>query len=123
MARLATAGPDGQPHQVPIVFAVSRDRIWSAIDWKPKSSRGLRRLDNIRANPRVSLLVDFYDDADWSALWWVRVDGTARLRDAADAPEALAALAQKYAQYRETPPPGPVIEIAVARWLGWAASG
>jgi PPOX class probable F420-dependent enzyme len=135
VARLGTAGPDAQPHLVPIVFATSpalsgatrdgpsRDLVWTAVDWKPKSPRGLRRLDNIRANPSVSVLVDEYDDADWSALWWVRADGHARLLSEPDEPAfraAVAALAQRYAQYRAAPPPGPVIEVTVERWTGWS---
>ena len=78
VARLATIGPDGRPHLVPIVFVLVDDVVWSAIDSKPKSTRALRRLDNIRSNPQVSLLVDHYSD-DWAALWWVRVDGEARV--------------------------------------------
>ncbi len=31
------------------------------------------------ARERVALLVDEYDDADWSRLWWVRVDGIAQV--------------------------------------------
>jgi PPOX class probable F420-dependent enzyme len=122
VARLATARPDGRPHLVPIVFAVSpaRDLVWTAIDWKPKSARGLRRLDNIRANPAVAVLVDEYSDADWSALWWARADGRARVIEAADAPDAIAALAERYEQYRSAPPAGPVIEVIVERWTGWS---
>ena len=40
-----------------------------------EATTSLRRLDNVRAHPAVSLLVDHYDD-DWTRLWWVRVDGT-----------------------------------------------
>ena len=78
VARLATMSPDSRPHLVPVVFAVVGDTVWTAVDAKPKSTRSLRRLANIEANPRVSLLVDHYEE-DWSALWWVRVDGKARL--------------------------------------------
>jgi PPOX class probable F420-dependent enzyme len=68
----------------------------------------------------VSLLADHYDE-DWSQLWWVRADGTARVVDAADAPEAIDALAQKYAQYAERRPDGPVVVIGVQRISGWEA--
>jgi PPOX class probable F420-dependent enzyme len=124
VARLATAGPSGQPHIVPIVFAVSPagDRVWTAIDWKPKSPRGLRRLDNVRANPAVAVLVDAYDDADWSALWWARADGRARVVEADEAGDAIAALVARYPQYAREPPAGPVIEVAVERWTGWSGA-
>ena len=80
VARLATLRADGTPHIVPVCFALEGDRIVSVVDHKPKSTTSLRRLDNVRAHPAVSLLVDHYDD-DWTRLWWVRVDGTAIVRD------------------------------------------
>ena len=78
VARLATVTPDGPPHLVPIVFAVAESTVYTAVDGKPKTSQRLRRLANIEANPRVSILVDHYDD-DWSQLWWVRADGIATI--------------------------------------------
>jgi PPOX class probable F420-dependent enzyme len=121
VARLATAGTDGRPHLVPIVFAVAGDVVWTAVDAKPKRTRALRRLENVRANPRVALLADAYSD-DWSALWWVRADGIARVVEAVDAPEAIELLAARYEAYRAVAPAGPLIEIAVERWVGWAAT-
>jgi len=127
VARLATADAGGQPHLVPIVFAVVEDEIYSATDNKPKSTAGsqgrLRRLDNIRANASVSVLVDHYED-DWSRLWWARADGTARVVAATDADAAgpLGALIERYPQYQVSPPPGPLVATTVQRWSGWAAS-
>ena len=116
VARLATAGPGGVPHLVPIVFALAGDVIHTAVDEKPKSTRRLKRLANIAANPRVSVLADHYED-DWSRLWWVRADGVARILESS--PVGLAALVERYPQYRETPPPGPFLEITVERWSAW----
>jgi PPOX class probable F420-dependent enzyme len=76
VGRLATTTSTSRPHLVPVVFALVGDNVWTAVDAKPKSTRELRRLANIESNPRVSMLVDQYED-DWSALWWVRVDGDA----------------------------------------------
>jgi PPOX class probable F420-dependent enzyme len=124
VARLATVGAEGRPHLVPVVFAVDGDTVYSAVDdAKPKATLRLRRLANIAANPAVSLLADHYED-DWSALWWVRADGTARVIEPAE-PEAARArelLAARYEQYRAAPPPGPVIAVAVERWSGWSAA-
>jgi PPOX class probable F420-dependent enzyme len=132
VARLATVGPDGCPHLVPFTFALDsrvgdgdpgpRDRIYSAVDAKPKSSTDLRRLRNIRANPQVAVLADHYEE-DWGGLWWVRADGQASILDepAAMSP-ALALLEERYPQYRAQPPGGPVISIRVTRWTGWAAA-
>jgi len=81
VARLGTVRPDGRPHLVPVCFALDGDVVVSVVDDKPKRSTRLRRFDNVRANPAVSLMVDHYDD-DWTQLWWVRVDGTARVLEA-----------------------------------------
>jgi len=112
----------GLPHLVPVVFAVAADTLWTAVDTKPKSTRALRRLANIQENPLVSLLVDHYEE-DWSALWWVRADGTATVVPAgsADGQAGVAALVAKYPQYQMEPPPGPVVVIAVDRWRAWSA--
>ncbi|MEJ2869262.1 TIGR03668 family PPOX class F420-dependent oxidoreductase [Actinomycetospora sp. OC33-EN08] len=120
VARLGTVSASGEPHLVPVVFAVVDERVLIAVDQKPKSTRSLKRLRNIEADPAVSLLVDEYSE-DWSALWWVRADGTATVRaDVLD--EARAALAARYPQHAADPPDGPVIEVAVTRWSGWSAS-
>jgi PPOX class probable F420-dependent enzyme len=116
VARLATVGPDGAPHLVPIVFAVVEDVIYSAVDAKPKRHRRLQRLANIERDPRVSVLADHYS-ADWTRLWWVRADGLARVSDTSEA--GLAALRAKYPQYASTPPDGPFITVEVSRWTGW----
>lgn len=120
VARLATAGVDGRPHIVPITFAFYSDVLITAVDQKPKLSTRLRRLRNIAENPQVSLLTDHYSD-DWSELWWVRADGAARvLEDERTRRRAGALLAAKYEQYRDVPPAGPVIEINIRSWAGWA---
>ncbi|KPI17082.1 putative enzyme [Actinobacteria bacterium OK074] len=123
VARLATVGADSVPHLVPITFAVGDDTVYFAIDHKPKSSRNLRRLRNIRENPQVSVLVDHYA-SDWSALWWSRADGRAEVRnDGDDRLKAVELLRAKYEQYRDHPPEGPVVIVRVERWSGWASAG
>jgi len=122
VARLATTGSDGQPHVVPVTFAVDGDRICTAVDHKPKTTRNLRRLRNIEENPRVALLADHYAE-DWATLWWVRVDGRASIvTDAASVDHHLDLLAGRYEQYRQTRPAGPVIVIEAVRWTGWTGS-
>ena len=122
VATLATAGGDGQPHLVPVTFAVESGVIYTAVDHKPKTTPNLRRLRNIRENPRVAVLADHYAE-DWDELWWVRADGQASILGDPDAMlHPLDLLAERYAQYRQARPAGPVIAIAVARWTGWAGS-
>ena len=52
-------------------------------------------------------------------LWWVRADGSGRVLE--ESPEAVALLQERYAQYRDAPPEGPVLAIDVLRWSGWRA--
>ncbi|MDI2029094.1 TIGR03668 family PPOX class F420-dependent oxidoreductase [Saccharopolyspora sp. TS4A08] len=119
VARLASADAAGRPHVVPIVLAAAGDELITAVDWKPKSGRELRRIRNIEENPLVSVLVDGYDE-DWSKLWWARADGTAEILQEHPLLDALIA---KYPQYQRKPPGGALIAVRVDRWTGWASSG
>ncbi len=120
VVRLATADDIGRPHTVAMTFVVANDLIFSAVDGKPKQSRNLKRLRNIQINPRVSVLADHYED-DWTRLWWARADGTATVIEAEDEmAEPIRLLGEKYWQYRQNRPEGPVIAITVERWTGWA---
>ncbi len=119
MARLATVRSDGRPHIVPCCFAMEGDKAYSVVDAKPKSSLALRRLENIRLTPSVALLIDHYTE-DWTALWWIRLDGTALVVESDDVRDhALERLRAKYDQYVQDPPPGPVISISVSSWSAW----
>ena len=133
VARLATAGTDGRPHLVPVVFAVSGDIVYSAVDAKPKRTTSLRRLANVRENPAVALLVDHYEDEDWGALWWVRADGRGRVLDpagetpsgtgddpAAEATEAHRAIELLRERYPQQEAAGAVLAVDVERWTGWS---
>jgi PPOX class probable F420-dependent enzyme len=69
------------------------------------------------------VLADHYAE-DWSALWWVRAEGRARVLEDVrerEASQALDLLAERYAQYRERRPAGPVVALDVERITGWAA--
>jgi len=119
--RLATVSEDGKPHVVPIVFAHDGDMLYFAVDSKPKRTSNLKRLKNIAANPAVAVLADHYDD-DWTKLWWVRADGTARIvTDEAEAQHAIDLLTHRYRQYEATRPGGPVVAIHIDRLTGWSA--
>jgi PPOX class probable F420-dependent enzyme len=118
---MATVGPRGRPHIVPVTFALVGERIFTAVDdVKPKSTDRLRRLANLASNPSVSFLVDHYEQ-DWSGLWWVRADGTGEVLRLLPEP-ALEALCRRYPQYAARPPSGPVIAVEVERWVSWTAS-
>jgi PPOX class probable F420-dependent enzyme len=121
VGRLATLDEEGRPHLVPICFVLDGGTLYSAVDEKPKRSKQLKRLENIRRRPEVTVLVDHYEE-DWARLWWVRMDGEATVLD--EGPErehALALLRAKYGQYRGEPPTGAVIAVCLGSWRGWHA--
>ena len=123
VARLGTVGADGAPHLVPCCFALDGDVAYSAVDAiKPKRSLRLRRLDDVRANPAVCLLVDHYSD-DWSELWWVRLEGRGRVvEDRRERERALELLCAKYRQYGDQPPEGAVLAVDITRWRSWSGA-
>ena len=122
VVRLGTADAQGGPHVVVVTFAVQGDMVYTAVDRKPKSGTNLKRLRNIAENPQVTMLADEYSE-DWGTLWWARADGRAVvLAETGDMAGPLRLLADRYWQYREAPPTGPVVAMTVERWSGWAAA-
>jgi len=126
VARLATVDETGAPHLVPVCYATDGRAYYSPIDAKPKRRppTELRRLRNIRANPRVALLIDHYEE-DWRRLSWVMVQGRAELLDGGpEWAEARALLEAKYPQYRDMPiaDTAPMIKIVPERVLDWSAT-
>jgi PPOX class probable F420-dependent enzyme len=122
VARLGIADDEGAPRVLPVTYAVLQNTIVTAIDHKRKEvpADRLARVRWVRARPRAALTVDRYDD-DWSRLQWVQALGSITILDAADAPEAIAALTERYAPYRNQTPGGPVLSIAPDRVLWWRA--
>jgi PPOX class probable F420-dependent enzyme len=120
VARLASVDASGRAHLVPIVFVLAGETIYSVVDAKPKRTVALRRLENVRCNPAVSLLADHYDE-DWRQLWWARADGSARVLELEEpeAQRAVELLAERYPQQRAV---GPVLAIDVESWRGWSAA-
>jgi PPOX class probable F420-dependent enzyme len=126
VGHLATS--DGRvPSVVPVCFVLVGETLYQAIDGKPKSvdASRLRRVKNVRANPRAALLIDHYVE-DWRRLWYVLLRGKARIVDRGpEQQRAIAALRKKYPQYRTTVPLAPdalVIAIDVRRLRHWRAS-
>jgi PPOX class probable F420-dependent enzyme len=128
VARLASRGEDGRPHLVPIVFARSGGRLWSAVDGKPKSKGELVRVRNLLARPQVSLLLDEYRP-DWTELWWIRIEATAEILRPGSVPdrevgEAIEALEAKYPQYANVSvlrDPRTLIAFRPTRVVSWTA--
>jgi PPOX class probable F420-dependent enzyme len=106
-ATLATIGADGLPSLVPICFVVlgepAPQAICSPLDEKPKRSadpRGLRRVRDLLADSRATLLVDRWDE-DWTRLAFVELEVAGSLLGPGDGghAQAIDALRAKYPQY------------------------
>ncbi len=122
-AVLATLRADGSPALVPVVFARAAGALWSPIDGKPKRGPALTRLANIARDARVALLLDGYD-ANWTQLWWLRVEGRASAQRA-ELAAGEAALRAKYPQYASVPlfaGEPLLLRIELERVASWAAS-
>ena len=125
VARLGTADPAGQPLVVPICYAFDGRHCYSAIDAKPKrrAAGRLNRVRNIEQNPRVSFLVDHYEE-EWSRLRYVILQGRADLlSEGAEFTYAVDLLLEKYSQYRTMKldrSAGLVIKITPERVIQWS---
>lgn len=122
VATLATIRSDGRVDLVPCTYAFDDNVVVTAVDHKPKTTMDLKRLDNVRRFPEVTLLIEHYDDADWDRLWWVRLRGRAAVHT--EGPEhrhAIDLLAKRYPQYAAKPPVGAAIVIQRTELTGWSA--
>jgi len=102
VGRLATADAGGQPMVVPICYAFDGAALYSAVDAKPKQTPpdGLKRIRNLRENPRVSIVIDEYEE-DWTRLRYVIIQGQAEiLTEGPQFAHGVDLLLAKYSQYR-----------------------
>jgi PPOX class probable F420-dependent enzyme len=122
VGRLGLIDGSGNPRVLPVTYAISGGALVSAVDDKPKRVSGdrLARVRWLQARPRAALTVDRYDD-DWSRLAWVQALGEVLVTEAASAPEAIAALTERYPAYRVRSPGGPVLVLEPERLLWWRA--
>jgi len=122
VGRLAFLDDDGRPRVLPVTYAVAAGAVWSAIDDKPKRPGEPARVRWLRSRPEAALCVDHYND-DWSRLAWVQLLGRVDVLTVGEGEEGLAALRARYAPYRESSPPGPLLRLVVERSLWWRSTG
>lgn len=95
VVRVATAGPGGTPHVVPVCAVLVDGRIYFG------SARTGRKIAHLRANPQAAVVADDYSEA-WDALRGVTVSGTARLIERGPRFRQIRRLLYaKYPQYAE----------------------
>jgi PPOX class probable F420-dependent enzyme len=122
IARLGLIDATGHPRVLPVTYAISEGAAWTVIDNKPKrSGRELARVRWLRERPLAAITVDYYSD-DWSKLRWVQLIGEVVVLDGQPTGPGMAALSLRYAQYRDDPPPGPLLRLAIGRALWWRAT-
>ena len=112
---------------VPVVFVAESGVVYSPVDGKRKGASPLARLRNVEQNGRASLLLDDYGE-DWSRLWWVRLDGPARIErgNAALLDRVARRLREKYPQYRTVAPYSGEPTLLALRWeqvRAWTQAG
>jgi PPOX class probable F420-dependent enzyme len=122
VGRLGIIDGDGAPRVLPVTYALTGEALVSAVDHKRKdvAPERLARVRWLRARPRAALTVDHYED-DWSRLAWVQALGPVAILEVADAGGAVAALTERYPQYRDQPPAGPILSLAPDRIVWWRA--
>ena len=120
VARLAYLDAEGAPRVLPITYALADGVIWNVIDHKPKVQDVPARVEWLRREPRAGICVDVYHE-DWSKLAWVQLIGEVDVLDLAEDGVGLEALIEKYPQYREEPPQGPLLRLQVERAMSWRA--
>jgi PPOX class probable F420-dependent enzyme len=122
VARVGTVDEQGRVHVVPVIFVLEADTWYSPSDTGKRPAKRLRNLD---ADPRVTILVDVYDE-DWSRVWWVRMRGRGRaVEGGAEHERAYRLLREKYLQFTAVPgdeAAGPTMAVAIQEWSGWAHS-
>src|SRR5215212_4023970 len=118
VARLAYLDAEGQPRVLPITYAIAGDAIWHVIDHKPKVKDVPARVDWLRREPRAGICVDVYHE-DWTKLAWVQLIGEVGVLELEEDGAGLEALLDKYPQYRDETPQGPLLRLDVERAMSW----
>ena len=119
---LATQHPDRGVDAVPVCFAITPPGLVVPVDTvKPKASVELGRTRNLRAQPQAVLLVEHWDPADWTVLWWVRVHLHHVPLDPTTSATATDALRARYSAYRDTVF-ADLLGFEITATSGWAAS-
>jgi PPOX class probable F420-dependent enzyme len=93
VCRVATAGADGAPHVVPVCYVLEDGKLYFG------SGKDGRKVQNVRANPRIAVTVDLYSDG-WAHLKGVMLQGTAAVIERGPRFRKVRALLyRKYPQY------------------------
>ena len=125
IAYQSTVSHKGHPHIVPICFVLLDQNFYSLLDNKPKNVQPLKlkRVQNIISNPKVTLIVNHYED-DWDKLWHVLIKGNGSVvSNELERMAAIKSLKQKYVQYLHMDVDlNPVIKIRPTNITSWGTT-
>ena len=112
----------GRPRVLPVTYAIADGSGWTVIDNKPKRAGAEpARIRWLRERSQAALTVDRYSD-EWTELRWVQLLGDVTIIGGPPSGPGMAALADRYPQYGEDPPPGPLLRLSITRAIWWKAS-
>lgn len=120
VAVLSTSGAT-RIDAVPVVFVTGDDGIYLPLDGKPKASNNLKRFENLRRDPRCTLLLQHYSE-EWASIWWLRVSGDAEVISALP-PGIRQQFLAKYPQYSRVALLATGIRVTALEQKLWAARG
>lgn len=127
VARLAQLDFEKSVHAIPFVFVRHEETLYSPVDGKPKRHAKLSRLEWIKREPMVTVLIDEYQQ-DWTQLWWLRIYGEAKQVSTSEPcwDQLTGQLSEKYPQYEHVDMfagEPTMLSIKIQRWRYWSASG
>jgi PPOX class probable F420-dependent enzyme len=120
---LGINGAEGATEVLPVCFTWAGETIWIVVDRRP-GSPFLGRRRGIEGGPRVTFMVDRWDE-DWYRLHWLVAKGQVTvLEPGPEEDQALTAFESKYPQYLQFPiEEGSIVRLDVEEWTGWDALG
>ena len=116
VGRLATAGGDNAPHNVPVCPVWVNGNVYIA------SEKDAKKVKNIQANPNATITFDVYRDS-WNGLRGVMLQGTAHVVDEKLFKRIRTKLYEKYPKYKSQSPVEPedsvIIELVPEKKFSW----
>ncbi|MEM2759940.1 MAG: pyridoxamine 5'-phosphate oxidase family protein [Nitrososphaerales archaeon] len=135
MLRLAVIQDDNFPHVTPVWFVFDGNAFYIATDLYRKTGRTTKKVEYIKKNDKVALLIDSYNPVDWDQVQGVMIQGIAEfVQDNSDEYRyAINLLKKKYPDYRgkyskwlegKDPKRHPiVIKVAKFKYTYWPQEG
>jgi nitroimidazol reductase NimA-like FMN-containing flavoprotein (pyridoxamine 5'-phosphate oxidase superfamily) len=120
VARLATVGRDGVPHNVPVCPLFDRGKVYVATE------KGAKKVRNIEANPHATIVFDHYR-ASWTGLRGVMLQCTVRIVGEKEFKSVRQKFYTKYRKYKSASPieadDSLILELDPETKFSWGLNG